>query len=570
MRICKLPPLLSNQIAAGEVIERPGSVVKELLENSLDAGSSQIELLIHKGGSKLIKLRDNGHGIDREDLPLAMARHATSKIYSLADLEKINSLGFRGEALSSISSISRFALISKSKNQDHAWKIEVEGHDQETTILPDSHPQGTTVCVQDLFFNTPARRKFLRAEKTEFFQIEEVVKRIALSRFDIHIRLDHNDRQILNLSAADSELARDKRVTKIFGSQFMKHALKIDIERIGLRLWGWLALPDFFRSQSDMQYFYLNGRMVKDRMINHAVRQAYQDMLFQGRQPAYVLYLELDPSVVDVNVHPTKHEVRFHESRMVHDFLFSTLNKFLRNEQSIEIAEAQTPLTKNYSTPRFLPSQVKPQISAYETLSSESKQKTSMFGQTLSQLKQTYLLTENEQGFALIKISDAKKAVISHRYQRAFSENKVISQPLLIPFTMTLDERDPQCLIHYAESLQNLGLMIERMGDAALVIRQIPIYLKGINHEALLSALCEYFNALDTKDLSSEKTLQLIELMVNVLVKTSEPSLDKIHENELLNDLEMLSQNEDKGRMKGMWKQLTLQDFHHLFTQRNS
>lgn len=326
-RINLLSPRLANQIAAGEVVERPASVVKELLENSLDAGASQLDIDVEQGGVRRIKIRDNGTGIMKDDLSLALSRHATSKIITLDDLEAVCTLGFRGEALASISSVSRMHLTSQAENEVEAWRVEAEGKDMATAIRPASHPQGTTIDVRDLFFNTPARRKFLRTEKTEFAHLEEVVKRLALSRYETGFRLSHNGKQVYDLRPVTDQLHAEHRLATLLGKKFIENSLTLDVEAAGLRLWGWIGLPTFSRSQADLQYFFVNGRVVKDKLVAHAVRQAYRDVLYNGRHPTFVLYLELDPSTVDVNVHPTKHEVRFRDGRLVHDFLFSRIHK---------------------------------------------------------------------------------------------------------------------------------------------------------------------------------------------------------------------------------------------------
>lgn len=321
IKIHRLDPLLANQIAAGEVVERPAAVVKELLENSLDAGATEIEIAIEQGGLGLIKITDNGSGIAKEDLPLALHRHATSKISTVEDLENVMSLGFRGEALASISAVSRLTLTSAIAGETSAWQIKSEGQVENLECVPAAHPVGTTIEVRDLFFNTPARRKFLRSDKTEFSHIETVVKRILLSRFDIALSLTHNQKSILNCKIASTLQQQESRVASICGDDFMQHALAMDTEAAGLRLWGWVGLPTFSRAQTDKQYFYVNGRVVRDKLLTHALRQAYDDVLMHGRHPVAVLFLECDPYGVDVNVHPTKHEVRFRESRLVHDFI---------------------------------------------------------------------------------------------------------------------------------------------------------------------------------------------------------------------------------------------------------
>ncbi|MBS3666958.1 DNA mismatch repair endonuclease MutL [Vreelandella boliviensis] len=339
-RIQVLDPRLANQIAAGEVVERPSSVTKELIENAIDAGSQRIEVEIEQGGARLIKVRDDGIGIGEEDLPLALARHATSKIGSLEDLEGVSSLGFRGEALASISSVSRLELISNAEDDPrHGWRVVAEGRGMDARVTPAPHPRGTSVGVRDLFFNTPARRKFLRTEKTEFAHVEEAFRRQALSRYDIAWVLRHNQKVIHQLPAGHSAAARERRIASLLGKNFIEHARYIEREAGGLRLSGWVGLPTHSRSQADQQYFFVNGRVVRDRLVAHAVRQAYRDVLFNGRHPVFVLYLELDPDVVDVNVHPTKHEVRFRDGRMVHDFLYSSLHHSLASAKPAESAE---------------------------------------------------------------------------------------------------------------------------------------------------------------------------------------------------------------------------------------
>ncbi|MHB0774517.1 DNA mismatch repair endonuclease MutL [Halomonas sp. WWR20] len=329
-RIQILNPRLANQIAAGEVVERPASVVKELVENAIDARSQRIEIELESGGARLIRVRDDGSGIAQEDLPLALSRHATSKILSLEELEEVASLGFRGEALASISSVSRLELVSNAEaDPQGGWRVVAEGRQMEPRVSPAPHPRGTSVLVRDLFFNTPARRKFMRTEKTEFGHVEEAFRRLALSRYDIAWVLRHNQKTVHQLRAGDDQHAMERRVAALLGSKFLDNALHLDLEASGLRLWGWVGLPTHSRAQADQQYFFVNGRVVRDRLVAHAVRQAYRDVMFHGRHPVFVLYLELDTRVVDVNVHPTKHEVRFRDGRLVHDFLFSSLHRAL-------------------------------------------------------------------------------------------------------------------------------------------------------------------------------------------------------------------------------------------------
>ncbi|WP_047044195.1 DNA mismatch repair endonuclease MutL [Vibrio mexicanus] len=336
MTIKILPARLANQIAAGEVVERPASVVKELVENSLDSGATKIDVEIEKGGAKLIRVRDNGKGIVKDELGLALSRHATSKIHTLDDLEAIISLGFRGEALASISSVSRLTITSRTATQSEAWSAYSEGRDMQVKLQPAAHPIGTTVEVLDLFFNTPARRKFLRTEKTEFTHIDELLKRIALSRFDVTLNLRHNGKVIRQYRAAKNDIQAEKRIAAVCGNPFVRNMLKIELEHQGLKLHGWITTPEGARQQSDLQYCYVNGRMMRDKLINHAIRQSYETSLRPDQFATYVLFIELDPHQVDVNVHPAKHEVRFHQARLVHDFIYQALSDALSQTRHLE------------------------------------------------------------------------------------------------------------------------------------------------------------------------------------------------------------------------------------------
>ncbi|MEZ8503886.1 DNA mismatch repair endonuclease MutL [Vibrio splendidus] len=338
MTIKILPARLANQIAAGEVVERPASVVKELVENSLDSGATRIDIDIEKGGAKMIRVRDNGKGIVKDELALALSRHATSKIHTLDDLEAIVSLGFRGEALASISSVARLTMTSRPATQDQAWAAHSEGRDMQVKLQPAAHPIGTSVEVLDLFFNTPARRKFLRTDKTEFTHIDELLKRIALSRFDVTINLRHNGKMIRQYRAAKTQVQAEKRIAAVCGNPFVRHMLKIELEHQGLKLHGWITTPEGARQQSDLQYCYVNGRMMRDKLINHAIRQSYETSLRPDQFATYVLFIELDPHQVDVNVHPAKHEVRFHQARLVHDFIYQALSDGLAQSKQIDAA----------------------------------------------------------------------------------------------------------------------------------------------------------------------------------------------------------------------------------------
>jgi DNA mismatch repair protein MutL len=366
--ICILETRLANQIAAGEVVERPASVVKELLENSIDAGATRITIEIESGGIKLIRIRDNGHGIAKNQLNIALSRHATSKITSIDDLAKISSLGFRGEALASICSVSKVVLTSATANQAHGAQVRVVGKDMTAEVTPAPHAQGTTVEVKDLFFNVPARRKFLKTEKTEFFHIEEVVKRLALAKFNIGFELKHNGKNILNLPQATDEAIKKRRIANIISEEFATSAIDIATDNQSLKLCGWISQPTLSRSNTDMQYFFINKRIVKDKLVNHAIRQAYTDVLYNGRYPVYSLYLTIAPDLIDVNVHPTKHEVRFKDSGSAYKFIAGVLMRALNdtkpkhnNEVAVDfnIASEQPQLSTsskiNLSSPNWQP-----------------------------------------------------------------------------------------------------------------------------------------------------------------------------------------------------------------------
>lgn len=542
-RIALLSQRLANQIAAGEVVERPASVVKELLENCLDAGADRVEIDIEQGGSKLIRIRDNGAGIVKDDLGLALSRHATSKIANLDDLENIASLGFRGEALASICSVSRLELISRAQaaTDDTAWRVEAEGQEMSTALSPAAHPQGTTVEVRDLFFNTPARKKFLRTEKTEFDRLEEVVKRLALSRFDVAFSLRHNQRVIQHLHAAMSAQEQQRRVALVCGPAFVENSIQIDIEAAGLRLWGWVSLPTFSRSQADLQYFYVNGRIIRDKLVSHAVKQAYQDVLFHGRHPAFVLYLELQPSLVDVNVHPTKHEVRFRDGRLVHDFLFRALHKALASvrpqdrlgaeagtESGTESAtgegvtsasgyasaERSAGLTGDFagqerisfagsfgSSPTPLQSnqfssfssgysgavsqqRVAEQVAAYARLHNDDD--VPPLGFAIAQLHGIYILAQNAQGLIIVDMHAAHERITYEHMKSACQSEGIKAQPLLVPLSIAVSQAEADCAEQQAEALLALGVGIERAAAESIVVRQIPAILAGANIEQLV------------------------------------------------------------------------------------
>ncbi len=528
-RINSLSKRLANQIAAGEVVERPASVIKELLENSLDAGATRLQIDVEQGGVKLMRVKDNGCGIHKDDLALALSRHATSKIIELTDLENITSLGFRGEALASISSVSRFRIISNSSEESGSsgWKVEVEGQEVEVSVSPAAHPQGTSAEVRDLFFNVPARKKFLKTEKTEFTRVDEVIKRIALSRFDVQFNLKHNQRTIHQLLPAISEQERQRRVSLVCGPVFVDNSVYIDVERSGLRLWGWVSLPTFSRSQSDLQYFYVNGRTIRDKLVTHAVRQAYRDVLFHGRHPAYMLYLELAPSSVDVNVHPTKHEVRFRDSRLVHDFLFSALHKALAEvTPSVQMASQHTGMTGTESKfahddpkvygkqanlrlaePTTAPygayattnvrdhDQIQEQIASLAKLNAGNEEVPPL-GYAIAHLHGIYILAQNKEGLIIIDMHAAHERIIYERMKVACKSEKLKMQPLLVPLSIAVSQSEADCAVAQKKELLGLGIELDKLTDEAIVVRQVPSILKDSDVEQMvrdvLSDVLEY------------------------------------------------------------------------------
>lgn len=507
-RIQKLTPLLANQIAAGEVIERPASVVKELVENSLDAGATQIEIDIEQGGVGLIRVRDNGSGIHREDLPLALSRHATSKIHHSDDLAQIMTLGFRGEALASIGSVSRLQIASALAKQS-GFQVSVAG-ETAAESTPAAHPQGTTVEVRDLFFNTPARRKFLRSEKTEFDHIDELIKRMALSAFHVGFTLRHNQRIIRQYFPVNTSGNASERLAALCGSAFVEHAVHIEAEGAGMQIRGWIALPTFSRSQNDLQYFYVNGRMVRDKLVLHALKEAYQDVLYRDRYPAYILFLDVPPNQVDVNVHPTKHEVRFREGRVVHDFIFHSVHDALasvrpgdESHQHEAISQAKpAPKPAILSAPTHTHTHVhrapiqnpiknvvsvQEKMAIYKTLHAEptqlpqektpeisSEEEVPPLGFALGQLQGIYILAENAKGLVMIDMHAAHERIMYEKMKMEFAAQQLAIQILLVPLTLVLSEREAELVDEQADFFQQLGFAVARMAKETIVIRSVP------------------------------------------------------------------------------------------------
>ena len=596
-KIHTLSPQLANQIAAGEVVERPSSVLKELSENSLDAGAKWIEVEVEQGGTKLIRVRDDGCGISESDLPLALSRHATSKILGLEDLEAVATLGFRGEALASIASVSRLALTSNS-GEGSGWKAVSEGRDMEVELQPAAHPQGTSVEVRDLFFNTPARRKFLRTENTEYKRIDDCLKKLALSRMDVAFSLKHNQKVQFSLRPANSQAEQEKRVADLCGPQFMEQALFVDNDRTGIRLWGWIGLPTFSRSQADLQYFFVNGRSIRDKVVSHAVRQAYQDVLYHGRHPAYVLFLEILPADVDVNVHPTKHEVRFRESGSIHSFVSTTLKKALATDRpqdhlstngGLDLQDkdqpqsligqnalplAGTPGSGYQSTwpSSGVASGVNAPASSYQSLyssqtefSDSNQAEVPPLGFAVAQLKGIFILAENSHGLIIVDMHAAHERITYERMKDAFDLQGLVSQPLLVPENLAVSQREADAVESNQAVFTQLGFGVERAASESIIVREIPAILRGSEVEKLLRDVLS--------DLLEHGSSERIRDHINEILSTmachgsvrANRKLTLPEMNALLRDMEITERSGQCNHGRPTWSQLTVEELDKLF-----
>ena len=600
-RIHQMPHQLINQIAAGEVVERPSSVIKELLENSLDAGSTKIEIDVEQGGTKLIRITDNGSGIHKDDMALALSRHATSKIRNLDDLEHVGSLGFRGEAIPSIASISRL-VISSATEGETGWQVIGDGSDKEIEQKPAAHKTGTTIEARDLFFNVPARRKFLKTEKTEFKHLDDVVKRIALSRFDIGLTLTNNRKTVRQFRAAADRIGQEKRVADICGKNFIEQSVYVEHEAIGLKIWGWIALPTFSRSQADLQYFYVNGRMVKDRVVTHAIRQAYQDVLFHGRHPAYILYFELDPVLVDVNAHPTKSEVRFRESRTVHDFLYRSIHdaiaKISPQAQSGE-TEFQSLGAQNFadssevnnsaepaaypSTGGYNPKQssmslaVEEQIAAYSQLaSSQAKAEISSpandlndeyppLGFAKAQLHGIFILAENRDGLVVVDMHAAHERITYERLKLSIEGEGITSQPLLVPIDIDVSEKEAELVESEQDFFTQIGLEVDRSGPQSVRIRQIPVLLNKTNAEALVRDVLSDYSVYGRSERIKNTMNEVLGTMACHGSVRANRQLTIPEMNVLLRDMEKTERSGQCNHGRPTWVQMSVSQIDKLF-----
>ena len=591
-KINTLSPQLANQIAAGEVVERPASVLKELVENSLDAGATRIEIEVEQGGSKRLMVRDNGCGINHEDMSLALSRHATSKISNIDDLEAVGTLGFRGEALASIASVSRLTLTSNN-GESQGWRAVSEGRDMAVDVQPAAHPQGTSVEVRDLFFNTPARRKFLRTETTEYNRIDDHAKKLALSHMQVAFSLRHNQRVNLNLLPADTVQEKEKRVADICGRPFMEQALYIDNQSSGIRLWGWIGLPTFSRSQTDLQHFFVNGRSIKDKVVSHAVRQAYQDVLYHGRHPAYVLFLEIEPKDVDVNVHPTKHEVRFRDGRMIHGFVGGTLKKALAEDRPQDHLQNNiSPTTDNSFAEESIPQQssmglapasysfgaqsvassggaVSTPMQAYQSLygadQTEQSDTIPPLGFAIAQLKGIYILAENQQGMIVVDMHAAHERITYEKMKTDFDNEGLISQPLLVPESLSVSQREADAVEQNPEVFSRLGFTVERAAMENIVVREIPALLRGSQVEALLRDVISDILEHGTSARIREQINEILSTMACHGSVRANRKLTLPEMNALLRDMEATERSGQCNHGRPTYFQLTLDELDKLF-----
>ena len=579
MPIRRLPPQLINQIAAGEVVERPASVIKELLENSLDAGASRIEVEAEQGGVGLCRVRDNGSGIGRDELGLALMRHATSKIESLNDLEHVGTLGFRGEALPSVASVSRLTLTSRTVASDSGWRVSVDNGEAEGPG-PAAHPVGTTVEVRDLFFNTPARRKFLRTEKTEYRHLEKVVRKLALSHFDTEFVFRHNARPVFHLPVANEQVEKERRVAELCGRTFMENALYIEHSHGDLRLSGWVALPAFSRSQPDLQYFFLNDRMVRDKTISHAVRQGYADVLFHGRHPAYVLYLDMDPGQVDVNAHPAKDEVRFRDSRGIHDFVWRTIERVLagttaggagdtglRPPAKMTRHAGASPGTSHRQ--QGMPLNVADAMAIYSSPRADEpltgKDVDAPLGFALGQLHGVYILAQNTDGLVLVDMHAAHERITYEKMKTALDNGNLRSQPLLLPIVIRLTEAEANRVESEQDCLAELGFVLGRSGPTSVTVREVPSYLRDAEAEQLVR---DVIADLQQQDASNRPRERMNEILADMACHASVRAKRKLaipEMNALLRQMEQTERSDQCNHGRPTWMRLTMEELDRLF-----
>ncbi len=581
MPIRHLPTALINQIAAGEVVERPASVAKELLENSLDAGATRIQIDIEQGGIKLLRVQDNGGGIPADELPLALARHATSKINTLEDLEHVASLGFRGEALPSIAAVSRLQLISRSRGADQAWSLGDEIH-QQRQPTPAALQEGTSVEVRDLFYNTPARRRFLKTARTEYTHVDRITRRLALSRFSVGFQVTHNRKRVLDLPPASSLDEQQARIAEVCGAEFVAHALYLEREAGGMSLRGWIAQPTFSRSQADLQFFFLSGRAIRDKLVSHAVRAGYSDVLAHGRQPAYVLYLEVDPARVDVNAHPTKQEVRFRDSGSVHDFIRHTVDAALADTRPDATDALSAPASLVGAVPgqsslgfQRSPASLREQMANYAALATpagtdigpatQSPDAMPPLGYAIAHLHGVYIVAVNAQGLIIVDAHAAHERVTYEKLKTAIAGGDLRKQLLLIPLTVHLSAPEADLVEARQEDFLRLGIQADRTGPTTVAVRQVPILLAHADVEALLrDVLSELADIGESIRLESAQADMLATMACHGSVRANRKlTLEEM--NALLREMESTDRSDQCNHGRPTWTQFNMQDLDRLF-----
>jgi DNA mismatch repair protein MutL len=595
-----LPDQLISQIAAGEVIERPSAVVKELLENALDAGATHITIRLEQGGVKRIAITDDGCGIPPEQMPYALARHATSKIASLSDLENVLTLGFRGEALASIASVAQLTLTSRTADADHAWEISGSPTDGKVGgATPSSGPCGTTIDVQDLYFNTPARRKFLKSEQTEYGHCAEVVRRIALARPDVVFSLSHNGKTAEHWKDCNLE----KRCAQILGAEFASARLPVEESAGPLRLLGFVGLPTASRSRADAQYFYVNGRFVRDKLLTHAVRAAYQDVLHGDRYPSYALSLDLDPAQVDVNVHPSKIEVRFRDSRAVHQFVFHAVSRALAQTSATAAGTMPAPLPassgvlpwireqqqSSFNT-QFSTGGVAQTLANYGALftntesialaemrggqtqsgnftAQQASQAEDEFplGFALAQLHGVYILAQNTSGLILVDMHAAHERILYEQIKNALDEDTVHVQPLLIPVTFYADAVEVGTVEENRDTLQTLGFDIAALSPTTLAVRAIPALLKNADAQTLARDVLRDIREFGGSRVLVERRNELLGTLACHTAVRANRSLTVPEMNALLRQMEATERADQCNHGRPTWTQLALSDLNKLF-----
>jgi DNA mismatch repair protein MutL len=592
-----LPTLLANQIAAGEVVERPASIVKELLENSIDAGADEIIIRIEEGGIKNISISDNGKGIPKEELLLAIMPHATSKIYSLDDLENLNTMGFRGEALASISSVSRFALKSRFNDHPVAYILEFEGKGEAPKIAPTQLNRGTTIIVRDLFFNTPARRKFLKSPNTEFRHIEEMVRRISLSYPEISFTLYHQDKLILKLPKALDEVMQRERLRQICGISFVNNMLRVDQGATGLHCHGFIGKPTLMRASTDLQYVYVNGRAVKDKFITHAIKQAYKDVLYGDKHPALVLFLDIDPQQVDVNVHPTKNEVRFRDGRLVHDFIVMSIEKTLagvallgtRKEEILNVVPVQghedsrlhAGYSENFFSKSSAPSQNElnlyqefisapqeinlAQVTPTHTALAEMPVPAARFGHALAQVHYIFILAEVADGLILVDAHAAHERVLYERLKNTWREVALATQVLLVPQSVMMGNFAKQTLMEHAALLAELGFIIDELTEESIVVREVPVVLAQADLSRFFNGLVHDFELLGASTSKEDYLDQILaEIACHSAIQAGQ-SLTLSQMNQLLQDMEYTPRIDQCNHGRPTWKKWSKSELDQLF-----